>query len=446
MVTQAIEAGARHKLARDISTTFGTQVALVAVSLACSIVLARVLGPAGRGVYATVVTIGEVAVVIGALGISKAAVYFVASGSLDDGRLRRHAFWFALVNGLLISAALVAIALTVAEGWFPGIPRAALLAIVPFGVFALLRGVWESFLRGEQRIATLNAVAVCFSICFLIVVLALALSGDLSATAAIAARVCVAGAVVVALLCLVRRARSGIGWPRFDRETTRTLVAYGIPFGVVAIVQTASYRLDILFLQGLEGSTAVGTYSIAVGTGELLRYLPFAIGFVLLPRVAASRDSARAASETAKLARWTVLLTTLGALVLGAVAVPLIPIVYGEAFAGAVAPLGILLVGLVASVWYQVLSGYLSGRGHIRALLGATLVGLALNVSLNLVLIPRLGIAGAAAASAVSYTVTGLLALRLFGRVSPGLTAQAILPRPAEIRSELSLLRQRFAA
>lgn len=156
----------RRKLFVDIATTLGTRVLLLPLALLSSILLARALQPEGKGVYTTALTVAELATVLCALGVSKAGTYYIAGGREDERAIRQAAFWLGAVNGLAICAAIAAFAFVLAPIWLPGIPRSALLAAAPLGVLALTRGVWESFLRGEQRVRSINVIAIASSTCF----------------------------------------------------------------------------------------------------------------------------------------------------------------------------------------------------------------------------------------------------------------------------------------
>ena len=113
-------------------------------------------------------------------------------------------------------------------------------------------------------------------------------------------------------------------------------------------------------------------------------------------------------------------------------------VLYGDAFVPSVQPLRLLLIGVVAGTWYSVLGGYLVGRGRLRGLLAATLLGLALNVVLNFALVPAHGMEGAAVASTISYTVTGLASAALFAHDRPDLARRIFMPGPREVRQRLA--------
>ena len=445
MASAPITAGAvhtRHKFVLDVATTLGARFAGLPLALVSSILLARALQPAGKGVYATVTTIGDLALVLGTLGISTAAVYYLARASDAPEETRATVLGVCLSIGLLITILLAAVAaVSLASGATEG--GWALLAVAPVGIIALGRASLESFFRAQHRIRTINAVAVVSSVVFLVLIVVAVLGPGLTAPSAVALRVVSIAAATGALLFAARSGGIALPRPRLHGPTVRLLLAYGLPYAAYSIVQNFSNRFDYILLRIFGDSSTVGIYSVAVGQAELLWILPTAVGFVLFPRLAAivRDDRARAARETAAVLRWSVLLTSAGAIVLAVVATPLTRIVYGSAFVPAVTPLRILLVGIVASSFLQVLSSLLLGSGRLRMLIITTACGFALNLGLNLVLIPRFEMNGAAISSAVSYTLTGLALAVVAKRALPELGRQTLLPLPHAIARDLRRFR-----
>src|SRR5262249_57857102 len=91
----------------------------------------------------------------------------------------------------------------------------------------------------------------------------------------------------------------------------------------------------------------------------------------------------------------------------------------GEAFAGAGTPLRLLLPGIVVYAPVTTLVVYLSvRRGRPRLSLAVSVVGLVATLVAALVLIPRYGASGAAAASAVGYLAGAALACVFFVRLT----------------------------
>jgi O-antigen/teichoic acid export membrane protein len=116
--------------------------------------------------------------------------------------------------------------------------------------------------------------------------------------------------------------------------------------------------------------------------------------------------------------RRTLVVTVLAGLCLVAVARPAIPIIYGGEFGPSV---GVFLVLLPSGLFYtvhKVLGSSLSAHGMPQATLYAGLVSLPFTVGLNLLLVPRWGIVGAAVASDIAYAVNAGAVLLLFWKVS----------------------------
>jgi O-antigen/teichoic acid export membrane protein len=305
------------------------------------------------------------------------------------------------------------------------------------------RSMLETFLRAKQRVRAVNLIAVVTSLYYLAVIGLVASFDALSPARAVGVRVSMAGVGAIVAYLFLRRGGTSFPRPRIDPAVARRFLSYGVPYAGYSIFLMLSYRLDYLLLALWKGSAPVGVYSIAVTQAELLWILPVSVGFVLFPRAAsrADRQSREGAAETASLARWSMLLTIVAAVTLAAIARPLISLMYGSAYAGAAQPLRLLLPGVVANVWLQILGPHLFGLRRLATLIGACAVGLAINVGLNVVLIPSSGASGAAAASSLSYAATAAILLVAFRRLDRDHRLNVFLPTPVEIGSRLRSVR-----
>ena len=165
---------------------------------------------------------------------------------------------------------------------------------------------------------------------------------------------------------------------------------------------------------------------------DALLLLPVTIGMILLPRVAAEAP-AGGVETTARILRHTALLLT-GVVVTAAILVtPVVRIFYGRGFEGAI----LATLGLLPGIWALGLNGVLmnhfAGRGMPAVTLYAPLAGLVLNVGLNLVVVPRYGIAGAAATSSLAYALMLALSLGAFMRSGRIGWRRTLLVGPDEI-------------
>ncbi|MGM0567491.1 MAG: hypothetical protein ACQESX_12090, partial [Bacteroidota bacterium] len=94
-------------LFRDISSVFGSNVFAVAVTLLSGILIARYLGPAGKGTFTALTVVPVIASSFAAMGIRRTAVYFTGSKQYDNAAVA------SSVIHILILTSLLAMALTV---------------------------------------------------------------------------------------------------------------------------------------------------------------------------------------------------------------------------------------------------------------------------------------------------------------------------------------------
>jgi O-antigen/teichoic acid export membrane protein len=195
--------------------------------------------------------------------------------------------------------------------------------------------------------------------------------------------------------------------PRFelDREGLRSIVTLAAPLGVGALFYMLHTRADTLILSYLRPIHEVGLYSAAFRLLDLGTVAATTLLWPLVPILSQTfRESAASGREAARRVVETVGVFSLPiGMTASYVAEPVILLLYGPGF-GDAAP----LIGVFAAV-FVVLAFCLAGAvinisvGRVNYDYWNTALAVAVNVSLNLVLIPRFGFAGAAYATLVSH-------------------------------------------
>jgi O-antigen/teichoic acid export membrane protein len=138
---------------------------------------------------------------------------------------------------------------------------------------------------------------------------------------------------------------------------------------------------------------------------------------VLFPKIS-SLKSVESNNLTPRISRHTFFITIFLSLVLAILAKPLIKLFFGITFLPSLIPLLILLPGIIALSVSKVLTADLAGRGKPQYGTYSSFVSLLLNILLNLWLIPRWGISGAAFATTVAYILSTLLVINFFIKIS----------------------------
>jgi len=162
--------------------------------------------------------------------------------------------------------------------------------------------------------------------------------------------------------------------------------------------------------------------------------VPNILSAVLHPRVAHAGSEAEANKDTARVSRITVLCIGVGVVGILLLGRPLIRILFSDRFLPAVVPLFVLLPGIVMISIAKVINSDLTARGYPRANMWAGSVGFVSNVILNVILIPRIGLVGAALSSTVSYTLSAVVILIFFLRITGVRISSLVVPTGADIR------------
>lgn len=406
-------------MVRESVLTLATRTTLALVALASSVTLARVLGPEGRGVIALLTTIGTLMSLVGNLGISASNVYLGA----QRPDLRRELVWMSLVAGgavggllLLVMGALpfVVPALT------KGVQHWLLLLYgltVPLG---LITGHLTGLLWGMHRVVAANLLGALAPVITLLGYL-LILVPTKAVTAAVMAQL--AGQVVAfaGLLWYVQRQlrngsyRSAIRWSVLWNSVT-----YGLKAQVGNVMQFLNYRLDMLLVNLFLGPTNLGYYAVAVSMAEAIWMPTTSIASVLFPRVAAQQHTEKARHDASTAARFGLLTSVLIGGVLAVVAPVLVRLLFGDAFVPSLRALYGLLPGVVVFSLANVLASFTAGKGHPEYGTLAAAVSLPITIGLDLLLIPRFGILGAAVASTLAYVAATIVLLERALRLGVG--------------------------
>ncbi len=389
--------------------TFAAQAAGLACGLASGVAVARALGPAAKGAIAVYTLIAGLLALAGNMGLGMANVHLVARGEVAPRHAWGNSLAVAAAAGFILAAAAFFAAplagIVLRRPMDMGLLTIALISVPLLILFDLQ----ANLLQGAGGIGEANRAGLArhvlrlFAVLLLVAALGMGTGGALwSANLGLAAG---------NAWCWVALRRRIAPAPVPQWAGLRRSLGYGLKTFPGQLVQFLTYRIDLLLLAYFWTNREVGVYSVAVFMAELVWYIPQAAITVLLPRVSAAAGTPGSLALTARTIRHTVLWSVLAAGGL-AVAAPLaIPLLYGRSFAAAVPALWILLAGVTALAPGKLAVIHLAGIGKPQYYTYLALAGIGFSLALDLALIPRFGIVGAAAASAAAYGLSGTLAL-----------------------------------
>ncbi|HEY1162771.1 MAG TPA: polysaccharide biosynthesis C-terminal domain-containing protein [Candidatus Dormibacteraeota bacterium] len=407
--------------------TILVQVFQLATLVAITILVTRVTGAHGRGVYTLVVSVAGLSAMVTGFGISWAGIYYIGKRQFPLADVVSTLLTVSSVAAGVTMAILAAAYVLFRPTYFHEMTPTQAVIMVTLTAFFQLATTTSSIVLGLNRpfeYAGLNAIQV---VAALVIQVILALAGSLTATSALVAlTVGVMMSVVLGLVLVAREAPIRFG---FDSRILRSFLSFGIRGYAANLMMTVSYRLDALIVNGLSGVVSLGYYSVATAIAEGLWYGANGLALVLFPHIS-SLEKKEADRITPVVCRNAIFFTLIGAVVMFVISRQLILTIFGPAMIPAVQPLWLLLPGIVTLTVAKIITSYLSGIGKPIYSTYLAAGSMILTVALDLLLIPRYGISGAAAASSIVYTCTAAASVWMFKLESGAGLLETLIVKP----------------
>ena len=194
------------------------------------------------------------------------------------------------------------------------------------------------------------------------------------------------------------------------------LLKRGLPLIASSIAVMVYTKSDQLMIEWMRGPEEVGLYSVAVKVSETLFFIPNVFCFTLQPAIAKSLDEASSNMALLRLYRGAWIIGVFASIICIAVFRPLIPVLFGSEFASAQDALVWLGLASLGVSWGMASGTWLKAHGLLNLIFLRSALGASLNVALNFLFIPRLGINGAAAATFLAYIICPLLPMLLYSK------------------------------
>jgi len=384
---------------RKVAETYLVRVIIIGLGVVVSVVVARVLGPQGRGLYAVAFSLGNIGIQFGNFGLHSSNIYYVSR----DKRL---------LPGLAANSLVVAFVV----GWGGSLAAWGLFQLYPSlapvnGGLLILSLLWiplglsylliQNLLVGIQDMRSYNKVELGGKVLNLVLVGAIIAAGVVSVESFFGAAVAALGITAVWVFFPLARKFTSAFRPSWD------LFKGGLHFGLKAYLagffSFMVLRIDLLMIKHMLDAEQTGYYSVAVNIADLIGVLPGIIGTVLYPKLSATLSEAKK-WEYMKRVLFHVGILMLGlTLFLVVAAGPLIGLLFGKAYLPAVPAFLWLLPGVFMIAINSLLMNYFASQGMPWVTVYSPGIAALLNILSNLVLIPRYGIVGASLSSVLAY-------------------------------------------
>jgi O-antigen/teichoic acid export membrane protein len=384
------------------------------LGIATSVVIARTLGPEGKGAYAVVVQSVSILIALGQFGLPEVMLYQMRAERRQPEALAGNSVVILLMASLLIAIGLWVTYPLLTSTVYREIPSRLLwLAfwMVPFNLGFLF---YSRLIQLDGRVRAYNGLSLLQASTWLVALLIWLWIWPGRTEAAVLGLVTSQAFAALGSAFLARRWVARGKW-RWNRSLMSESLQGGMKVQVGMAAALLGQRLGIFVLNTFLDLRSVGWFSTALGLTNFLLLFSTSTRTVLQAWMSSTGTSLiLGAQHTIMVAKHTGLMLFVGAIVLAISGRTVIHFIYGEAFVPAYKPTLFLLVGVVSRGIAQVIASYLNYEKRLGIPSIAAGLAVVVNAILALLLVPSIGMYGAALATSIGQLVSLLFLVRYF--------------------------------
>jgi O-antigen/teichoic acid export membrane protein len=439
-VAEEVRLTARRQSSRHLHNFFALGVsnyAAMGVALVINAILARRLGVEQFGRLALLLTTSQVVALLVSNWTHVAVVRFGAVEFSGTGSVAE-TFWTRIwiVTPWALAAAVLLLAGGDRLAGYLTVTRAGLLVVWLHFAATLGLATVGAIFQAKQEMYRYGAALFldkAVMACFLLLLPAAWISTPLVVLSAYAA-----SSALVTLGGLLRLGKTSLTPIAFHSQAYRDMWAFSSPLILsswAGLFGTSWF--DFVILKWYRPLNELGWYSLGTLLAGVLQQISIVFSTLLLPQfsvMVANGEIEKIASLVKRLLPYWFLGTSVLFSVALLAAAWLVPLVFGQQFAPSVAVLAILMVGACALALFNAFSSLVSALGSTWVLTGICIASGAVNVVMDLLLIPSYGVRGAATATVLSYvTAAGLVLAFVQTRLQANVMSLALLGLPVLI-------------
>ena len=385
----------------NTSWIFLQKAAALLVSFFVGVYIARYLGPKDYGLLNYAISFVGIFSAVSTLGSDEILRRELVKGTEKKEALISTCFWIKLVGSILTILCLIFVSMFVVSGALVRL----LIFIYAFTFLFQALNIFDIFFQSQvqSKRSAYVFIAATFASALLKI---FGIAMHAGVVYFVAVYLCESIFIAMGLWFSYSLFYSSLNFGKFDRRIAREILMSSWPLMLSGIAITTYMRIDQVIIGNMLGVTSVGVYAIAAKLSEVWYILPAVICSSLFPALVhiRTKDPALYAKRLMKLYFMMFWLAVLIAFPISLFARPIILMLFGTAYLGATHVLQIYVWAGVAVFVGSALAQYLTIENFTKIYFVTTLIGGILNISLNVLLIPRFGIVGSAWATVISYS------------------------------------------
>ena len=406
-----------------------------------SVMVARAVGPQGKGMLALLAGVTAVLTSLASLGVASGASALYRQNRFERREVIGSAVWLTAAASCLLLLAFALggqtlIRLVVGDegARIDRLWLALALAAVPVSALAAVGDV-VLIAENAMRVYAVRAVAaglLAVGLTWLFV-----FQWDLGITGVLVSQP-LAAVAGLGLLAGWLTTREELRRLRISRAACSSLLHIGLQQHAIGIIALIAKRVDVFLIASFLSIRDAGFYSVAILLSNVFMSIPRATMWPLVGAFSAgSQDDPR---MLARASRVQVLFMALLTLALMPLAPLLVHVAFGDAFSPAVAPLRWALAGVFVTPVTISVNAYLTARGRPGLSIVSALVGTGIQIAVTLLFIRRWGTIASAAALSANYVSTAAVQLLIVRRERVIDFRGMLIPTVQDLRDARSLL------
>lgn len=394
--------------------TFLTRIFVFTFSIIISIYIARFLGPEAKGIYSLLIQMISISVLIGMCGIDNAVVYYLSKNE-ELKKVYANLISYTLVSGVIMFFIFFFFADFLRYSLLRNIDD-ILIKIAIFSIpFMLFTRLSISVILGLNEIKLFNAFKITSSVLtiisffFIVIILKRDIKGVIF---------CILLTELFMSVCYIYMISQKIRIEiNFDIDFIKKLFGYGIRGFLGSLFLMLIFRIDFYLLNMFLSIRDVGFYSISVGFGEMIFFIPEAIGAILFPKLSGMNSEDRN-KKTIQLLRFFSLTLGIMTLFMFIFSHEIIVFIYGIQYASSASLMRIMLPGFFFMSFYYLYFSYFFSRGKPQIVTAVLLITAIIKIILSLILIPKFGAEGASFGTLITYSTCSFIFMLVFLKYS----------------------------
>lgn len=402
--------------AKNSFSTLISNMIIIGIGFITSVIISNTLGPQLQGVYSLAILMPTMMHNFLNFGQDVSIIYYLSNRTINKKDAINNIvpmFILYTLSSMLLGLILI---ILFKQRMFNDVPFITLLLALLISPLTYLNNMLSSILKSEGNFKSLNKIQVInkfiyFSICTLLFIL-------VNVNIVVLANIVI---LLISIMNIWKKLKINSVKPTFNKEFQKRNIVYGFKSYLSNMITFLNYRLDTFIIKALSTTVSVGQYSLAVNLVEQVWIFSTSISTVMFPYVTSIENDEEKSKITSTTFKIVMVITLIIIGFLYFTADLIITMIYDKQYSDSIAPFKVLLLGIFSLSLGRILANDIAARGKPELNALSNLIGLVINVTMNIILIPKMGIVGAAVATSASYTITSIMFVISFLKVT-GLT------------------------